>query len=526
MAEWWKGAVIYQVYPRSFQDSNQDGIGDLPGIMSRLDHIASLGVDAIWISPFYQSPMHDFGYDVSDFCAIDPIFGDMADFDNLIAAAHKNGLKVILDQVYSHCSIEHDWFQESRQSRQNPKADWFVWADPKADGSPPNNWQSLFTGPAWTWDARRGQYYLHNFLKEQPDLNIHNPEVQNALLEVARFWLDKGVDGFRLDAANFYMHDLKLRDNPPAHIAGSKRTYEFQNHIYNRSQPENMVFIERLRALLDEYDNRCAIAEIGDRHSIDEVVSYCEGNKRLHSAYSFVFIENHNLSPAFVKTAIEDWQENAKDACPAWTFSNHDSIRAPSRWNEKDDARFAKVLNALLLSLNGSVFIYQGEELGLPQAQLDFEDLKDPEAIANWPETLGRDGGRTPMPWHQDAKNGGFSKTTPWLPLDKRHLELSVDTQRADARSTLNLTKKLIGLRQAHEALHIGHLHFIHQDDQCIAFLRQHEDERILCLFNLSDKQAPINIDGFEDAAPLFTIGDSENGNSLAPYGAFIGLID
>jgi len=526
MAEWWKGAVIYQIYPRSFQDSNQDGIGDLPGIISQLDYVADLGVDAIWISPFFKSPMHDFGYDVADFCSVDPIFGTMHDFDALIKAAHQKGIKVILDQVYSHCSIEHAWFQESRQSRDNDKADWFVWADPKPDGSPPNNWQSLFAGPAWTWDARRGQYYLHNFLEQQPDLNIHNTEVQNALLGAARFWLDKGVDGFRLDAANFYMHDQQLRDNPPSDIPAPKRTYEFQSHIHNRSQPENMVFIEKIRALLDQYEDRCAIAEIGDRHSIDEVVSYCENDNRLHSAYSFVFIENHDLSPSFVESAIEDWREKAAGAWPAWTFSNHDSVRAPSRWRDDYDIRFAKVLNALLLSLNGSVFLYQGEELGLPQADLAFEDLRDPEAIANWPETLGRDGGRTPIPWSKDERHGGFSEEHPWLPVDHKHLALAVDQQKDDAHSVLNLTKALIHLRQENEALRMGELNFIHRDEQSIGFIRQIDEERILCLFNLSDKPAPIAIKERDDATPYFTIGEHAPGDMLPAFGAFIGKIN
>ncbi len=249
---WWRGAAIYQIYPRSFADSNGDGIGDLPGITQKLDYVASLGVDAIWLSPFFTSPMRDFGYDVADYCDVDPVFGTLADFDMLVERAHALGLKLIIDQVYSHSSDQHRWFRESRSSQTNPKADWYVWADAKADGSPPNNWQSVFGGPAWTWDARRGQYYLHNFLSEQPDLNLHNPAVQDALLDVARFWLDRGVDGFRIDAINFAMHDPQLRDNPPA-PEGDKRTrsFDYQQHIYNQSHPDIVKFIERLRGVTD-----------------------------------------------------------------------------------------------------------------------------------------------------------------------------------------------------------------------------------------------------------------------------------
>ena len=265
IAPWWRGAAIYQIYPRSFADANGDGVGDLPGITAKLDYVASLGVDAIWISPFYTSPMKDFGYDVADYCGVDPIFGTLADFDALVVRAHQLGLKVTIDQVYSHTSDLHAWFAGSRQNRTNPKADWYVWADAKADGSPPTNWQSVFGGPAWTWDARRGQYYLHNFLSSQPQLNVHLPAVQDALLGVARFWLDRGVDGFRIDALNFAMHDPLLRDNPPAPLSDNPRTrpFDFQLHLHNQSHPDIPVFVERIRALTDEYEAIFTVAEVG-----------------------------------------------------------------------------------------------------------------------------------------------------------------------------------------------------------------------------------------------------------------------
>ncbi|RMF42813.1 MAG: alpha-glucosidase, partial [Deltaproteobacteria bacterium] len=284
MNEWWKGAVIYQIYPRSFFDSNNDGVGDLPGIVDKLDYVARLGVDGIWLSPFFTSPMRDFGYDVADYRSVDPVFGTLADFDTLLARAHELGLKVIIDQVYSHTSDRHPWFQQSRASRQGDKADWYVWADAKADGTPPNNWLSMFGGSAWSWDTQRRQYYLHNFLAEQPDLNFHNPAVQDAILDVARFWLDRGVDGFRLDVANYYFHDSALRDNPPTGTRNHARPYHFQQQIHNRSRPETLDFVARLRAVLDRYDGRMTVAEIASASPIARSIEYTQGRGRLHTA--------------------------------------------------------------------------------------------------------------------------------------------------------------------------------------------------------------------------------------------------
>ncbi|MCA8934388.1 MAG: alpha-glucosidase, partial [Rhodospirillaceae bacterium] len=281
MNEWWRGAVIYQIYPRSFQDSDGDGIGDLPGIIDRLEHIAELGADAIWISPFFRSPMKDFGYDIAGYTEIDPMFGTLEDYDRLIATAHELGLKVVIDQVYSHSSDLCPWFEESRQARTGPKADWYVWADPKPDGTPPNNWLSVFGGPAWDWEPRRRQYYLHNFLAEQPDLNLLNPVVQDAVLDVARFWLDRGTDGFRLDVVNFYAHDAELRDNPPRPHPDPVKPYWLQRPLYNRSRPETFPVIERLRGVLDEYDARMLVGEIASEKPLEDLVEYTDGVKRL-----------------------------------------------------------------------------------------------------------------------------------------------------------------------------------------------------------------------------------------------------
>jgi alpha-glucosidase len=488
---WWRGAAIYQIYPRSFADSNGDGIGDLAGITAHLDHVASLGVDAIWLSPFFASPMKDFGYDVSDYCNVDPVFGTLGDFDRLIARAHALGLKVIIDQIYSHTSNQHPWFLESRADRANAKADWYVWADAKHDGTPPSNWQSVFGGPAWQWDARRRQYYLHNFLIEQPDLNVHNPAVQDALLGCARFWLDRGVDGFRLDAINFSMHDPLLRDNPPAPADGKPRTRscDFQIPLHSRSHSDIPQFLERIRALTDRYADRFTVAEVGGADVEPTMLLYTQGTRRLHSAYSFNFLYADVLTPALVRSAVEAWPDLHDIGWPSWAFSNHDAPRAISRWAKPEDrAAFARLAMLLLISLRGNVFLYQGEELGLPQAHIDFEDLKDPEAIANWPLTLGRDGARTPMAWKAGAPHAGFSAAKPWLPVPADHLALAVDRQEGDSTSQLALTRRLIDLRKRTDALRTGTMRVIEASKVLLAFERKSADQHLLCAFNLGSE--------------------------------------
>ena len=429
-APWWRGAAIYQIYPRSFADANGDGIGDLPGITSRLEYVAGLGVDAIWVSPFYASPMADFGYDIADFCAVDPIFGTLADFDALVARASGLGLKVVIDQVYAHTSDRHPWFAESRGNRENPRADWYVWADPKPDGSPPSNWQSVFGGPAWRWDARRGQYYMHNFLAEQPQLNLHNPAVRQALLDVARFWLDRGVAGFRLDALNFAMHDPLLRDNPPAPLDGRLRTrpFDFQQHLHNQSHPDIVNFIEQLQSVVADYSGTFTLAEVGGPNPAREMKAFTQGKQRLDSAYGFDFLYAAELTPALVARALEAWPHEPESGWPSWAFENHDAPRALSRWSPAGDIdAFARTKAMLLLSLRGNPILFQGEELGLEQDEVPFASLRDPEAIANWPLTLSRDGARTPLPWRAGEPGGGFTTGTPWLPLSAENLARAVD---------------------------------------------------------------------------------------------------
>jgi alpha-glucosidase len=515
--EWWRGAAIYQIYPRSFADTNGDGVGDLPGITAYLDHVVSLGVDAIWLSPFFTSPMRDFGYDVADYCDVDPVFGTLADFDALVERAHALKLKVIIDQVYSHSSNQHAWFQESRSSRDNAKADWYVWADAKPDGSPPNNWQSVFGGPAWTWDARRCQYYLHNFLPEQPDLNVHNRAVQDALLDVARFWLGRDVDGFRIDAINFAMHDPELHDNPPARDGGKRtRPFDFQQHIYNQSHPDIVKFLERLRSVTESCGGRFTLAEVGGDQPLDEMQAFTVGDGRLNSAYGFDFLYADALTPELVARAMEDWPESA--GWPTWAFENHDAPRAISRWvDEAHRDAFARLKMLLLCSLRGSIILYQGEELGLPQVDVPFDQLQDPEAIANWPQTLSRDGARTPMPWNADAPNLGFSSGSPWLPLGKAHRTLAVDRQQAGTNSLLSFTRKCLALRKAHPAIHHGRITLVEAGPQMLVFDRANGGETLRCSFNLSNAHAPFQPSG----TCLIRTGDVD-GDALGSYAALI----
>ena len=490
---WWKGAVIYQIYPRSFCDSNGDGIGDLNGITQRLDHVAKLGADAIWISPFFTSPMRDFGYDIADYCDVDPVFGTLADFDALVARAHSLGLKVTIDQVYAHTSDLHDWFAKSRASRSSDKADWYVWADPKADGTPPNNWQSVFGGPAWTWDARRGQYYMHQFLSSQPQLNVHNRAVQDALLGAMRFWLDRGVDGFRLDALNHSMHDPELRDNPPAPDDGTLRTrpFDFQIKKYSQSHAGVADFVARIRRLCDEYGAIFTVAEVGGALAEAEMKAYTAGETHLNSAYGFNFLYAGALTPALVKDTVERWPDEPGMGWPSWAFENHDAPRALSRWcAPQDRAAFGRMKAMLLVALRGNAILYQGEELGITQVDIPFDKLQDPEAIANWPLTLSRDGARTPLPWEAGAAQAGFSSADPWLPVGEENRARAVDAQEADAGSLLHHSRAMLALRKAHPALKTGSLDIMIADDRRLLFRRRANGQSLLCLFNLSPEAA------------------------------------
>ncbi|MET3600614.1 alpha-glucosidase family protein [Martelella mangrovi] len=507
-ADWWRGGVIYQIYPRSFQDTTGDGIGDLPGITRRLGYVAELGVNAIWLSPFFKSPMADMGYDVSNYRDVDPMFGTLDDFRALVAEAHRLGLKVIIDQVLSHTSDQHDWFKESRKSKDNNKADWFVWADAKPDGTAPNNWLSIFGGPAWEWDGTRKQYYMHNFLASQPDLNFHCKAVQDALLETVRFWLELGVDGFRLDTVNYYFCDEKLRDNPavdgklgPVGLdAPDVNPYGFQQHIYDKTRPENIGFLQRFRALLDEYDQRTSVGEVGDgARSLKTVAAYTSGNDKLHMCYTFDFL-GPNFSPAHIRECVENYFATVKDGWVCWAFSNHDVDRHVSRFAKTEAERepVARLAISVLATLRGSVCLYQGEELGLPQAEIAFEDLRDPYGIRFWPSFKGRDGCRTPMPWSNVAPHAGFTTADkPWLPVPPEHLPLSVFEQAPEPDTVYNHYRAVLSFRGEHDVLFDGDITFIDSDnDDVLMFTREKNGKTLLFVYNFADtpQSVPLQV--------------------------------
>ncbi len=497
-ADWWRGAVIYQIYPRSYQDSNGDGIGDLAGIVERLDYIASLGVDAIWISPFFTSPMKDFGYDVSNYCDVDPMFGTLADFDAVIAKAHDLNIKIMIDLVLSHTSDQHPWFVES-QTGQGDKADWYVWADAKPDGSPPNNWLSIFGGPAWHWHGGRMQYYLHNFLVSQPDLNFHNPAVQDAVLGVERFWLERGVDGFRLDTINFYFADKQLRDNPALPperrnntIAPAVNPYNWQEHTYSKNQPENLDFLKRFGAVMAEY-GAAAVGEVGDaQHGLEIMADYTAGGDKVQMCYPFEMLQPARLTAGSLGETFARLNDRAPDAWPCGAFSNHDVVRHITRWDLPDAG--ARAYTTLLMCLRGSVCLYQGEELGLPEADVAYEDIQDPYGIEFWPEFKGRDGCRTPMVWEKSNDTGGFSDGNSWLPVDPTHLPRAVAAQQDDASSMLNHYRAAIALRRDNPVLAKGEMGDLTITGNLATFTRHLGDVQVFCAVNLGDTDVSVDL--------------------------------
>ncbi|WP_425039062.1 alpha-glucosidase [Primorskyibacter sp. S187A] len=532
--DWWRGAVIYQIYPRSYQDSNGDGIGDLLGIVQRLPHIASLGVDAIWISPFFRSPMKDFGYDVSDYCDVDPMFGTLADFDALVAGARQLGIRIMIDLVLSHTSDQHAWFAESRKDRTNDKADWYVWADPKPDGTPPNNWLSIFGGSAWQWDTRREQYFLHNFLASQPDLNFHNEDVQQALLDVTRFWLDRGVDGFRLDTINFYFADKELRDNPAlapekrnSTIAPSVNPYNHQEHLYSKNQPENLAFLQRFRALLDEYPGSTAVGEVGDaQRGLEILGEYTSGGDKVHMCYAFEFLEKNPLTAQKIVDVFNRVDRVAPDGWACWAYSNHDVERHASRWGLPDAAQ--RLYTTMMMCLRGSACLYQGEEFGYGEADVAFEDLQDPYGIEFWPEYKGRDGCRTPIVWEASNQNGGFSEGRPWLPVGHEHLHRAAAAQEDDPSSIVHHYRRAIAFRSAHDALSKGEINDLQATGPVLHFTRRHGGETIFCAFNLSDDAYTLDMaagNWVQIAAELGSIGPGPDGKlHLGPWAPALAL--
>ena len=536
--EWWRGGVIYQIYPRSFKDTNGDGIGDIKGITEKLPYVASLGVDAIWISPFMASPQKDFGYDVSDYCAVDPMFGTMDDFKVMLKTAHDLNIKIIIDLIYSHTSDQHPWFQESRKTRDNPKADWYVWADPKPDGTPPTNWLSVFGGSSWQYDSWRGQYYLHNFLREQPDLNFHNPDVQQALLDATKFWLDLGVDGLRLDAINFAVHDKQLRDNPPRLMSEQGKAtqldfldpYSMQWHKFDKSQPEMLEFLKKVRALLNQYPNTMALGEVGDDDEIGRAIEYSSGGDKLHTCYNFSLCGANPNNVSAIREAVEVFHARAKDsAWPAWAFSNHDLIRAVSRWSGgkfQTDPKIAKLLIALITSFRGSPFIYQGEELGLPDTQVAFDDIQDPWGKYLYPKWQGRDGCRTPMPWGGNNPMMGFSEegSKPWLPVNPNYNDLTPEKQERDPYSTLSFTRAFLKWRKENPVMIEGDISFFETNiSGVIGFIRGSDGaQKRTCMFNMTDRPQELKISGELVFEWKDVTGTIENGIAKFPSFSFV----
>ena len=531
-ADWWRAATIYQIYPRSFYDTNGDGIGDLPGITAKLDYIAGLGVDIVWISPFFTSPMKDFGYDVADYCDVDPIFGTLADFEELVQRAHALGLKIMIDQVLSHTAESHPWFVESRSSRDNPKADWYVWSDPCPDGTPPNNWLSIFGGSSWQWDSRRRQYYLHNFLTSQPDMNFHQPAVQQAHLDNMRFWLERGVDGFRLDACIFHFHDQQLRSNPPAAKRNSVSVsevnpYGMQSHIYDNTRPENVAFMARVRTLLNEFD-AVSIGEIGSDDALGVMAQYTGGGDKLHMAYSFNLLTAER-SARHIRTQVEEFEAHVAGGWASWSVGNHDVARVMTRWGGATaTADFAKVILAMQLSLKGTPCLYQGDELGLTEAELPYEALRDPVGVTFWPEFKGRDGCRTPMPWQATLPHAGFSSGTPWLPVPAEHAVCAVDAELHDSGSVLHFARNILAWRKTVPQLLRGEIAFFDAPEPVLAFRRDLAGApSVLAAFNLGAEAVTFNWPQSADCNTL--LGHGLNGSAqtamvtLPAFGAWYG---
>ncbi len=546
--QWWKNAVIYQISPWSFKDTIENGKGDLEGIIEKLDYIASLGVDAIWLTPIFQSPMNDLAYDITDMRKIDPMFGTLEDFERLLNLSHALGMKVMIDQVWNHTSDQHPWFQESKKSRDNPKADWYVWADPKEDGSPPNNWLSAFMGEsAWQWSGERQQFYFYNFLPSQPDLNWHNPDVVDALMKRAKFWLELGVDGFRIDAPNFFLHDAKLRDNPsrpddaplPDGVAPDNPIVR-QLFKYNFCREETLKALKPIRELVDQYPGVITLAEVTFCEDSIVLSSQHVGRDKLHMAYNSALLVDEPMSAKLMRDTLNKVQHYFSDGGNCWIVGNHDYGRLKSCWTGKDvngnpyPDEFYHAIAAMLLSLPGAFCLYQGDELGLPEAwipeDIPPEEIKDPFGKALYPEVPGRDGSRTPMPWKSYAANAGFTiAQRAWLPVPESHLELAVNIQEPDPNSLLNTWRRLMHWRQDQPALISGmtNAKVLDTDEPLFAFIRESEEQRLLCIFNLGDTPEQYDLSAYPDCKEVkgsgFTSDRSGDMLKIPAYGVFFG---
>ncbi len=486
---WWKNGIIYQVYPRSFQDTNGDGIGDLTGIIQHLDYLQELGVDAIWMSPINPSPDVDFGYDVSDYHTIDSKFGNLQDFERLLQEAHKRGLHIIMDLVLSHSSDQHRWFQESRKSKDNPYHDWYIWRDPAPGGGMPNNWASIFGGDAWEFDESRGQYYYHMFNKHQPDLNWRNPEVRSAMLDVFRYWLDKGVDGFRLDVFNNYYQDALFRDNPKSKgfsVRKVLRKFDAYDHVYDTNQPEMMGVVEDIRKIMDSYPERYVV---GETFLVDTVTARTYiGANGLHAGFDYAFCNAPFNARAYGKE-IQYWDAlHGDEDWPNYFFNNHDTPRSTTRFAKGEGDAIPKLLLAMQLTVRGTPYLYYGEEIGMRDITLTRSQIQDPVGKQYWPFNKGRDGCRSPMQWNA-KHNAGFTTGEPWLPLNKDYTVRNVEAQASSPASILSFYKELIQLRRSHPALNAGKLVMVQVDNEdLLVYQRQAGDEKMLIVLNFSNQ--------------------------------------
>jgi alpha-glucosidase len=485
---WWKHGVIYQIYPRSFYDSNGDGVGDIAGIIEKLDYLSDLGVDGIWLSPINTSPMFDFGYDVSDYRGIDPVFGTQRDFDTFIEAAHRRGIRVILDLVMNHTSHLHPWFKESRSSRDNPKRDWYIWHEGRKGGYP-NNWMAFFGGRAWEWDEKTRQYYLHSFLREQPDVNWRNRDFRMAMFDEIRFWLDRGVDGFRLDVVNMFVKDDRFRSNPFA-IGAYPRPYDLQRHVYDRDRPELHEILRDFRGLLDSYDERMSVGEVVVENGGNPALAAgCLGaaGDELHLSFDFSLLNQKWSAPGFMK-CIRAWEAVVPEAAwPCNVLNNHDQPRSRSRHGGGTDAPArAKLVAAMLLTLRGTPFLYYGEEIGMSDGKIPRAELQDPVGKRYWPFHPGRDPERTPMQWSAEP-NAGFTSGSPWLRVNRDYSRVNVERQTGDAGSVLEFYRRLIALRKSRPALNRGSWEAAGDaKNDVLCYTRTHGEEKMLVMLNFA----------------------------------------
>ncbi|MCW7457561.1 alpha-glucosidase [Leptospira bandrabouensis] len=496
---WWKEAVIYQIYPRSFQDSNGDGIGDLEGIIQRLDYLAgskdSLGIDAIWLSPVYPSPMFDFGYDISNYEEIDPVYGDIQTFKRLLKEAHKRGIRIIMDLVVNHTSHLHPWFIESRSSVNSPKRDWYIWKEPNHNG-PPNNWLGAFGGSGWEYDKRTGEYYFHSFLKEQPDLNWRNPDVEDAIFRMMKYWLDMGVDGFRLDVVNLYVKDEFLRNNASYFMKGP-RPYDKQVHAYDRDRPEMHGILRRMRKLLDSYDEkRMFVGEIMQDFPGNVLLpaTYCGRNDELHLAFNFMFLFSPWKAERFYQIVKDFESALGEDNWPNYTLSNHDFPRHITRYEKGADTNArAKLAACMMLTLRGTPFLYYGEEIGMKRQKVSYNKIQDPVGKRYWPFHPGRDPERIPMPW-DGSESTGFTTGKAWLPLYEEKNIVNVEKQKEDPNSLFFTYKKLIQIRKDRKSLRKGKLKILLSADKQVLYYRRRDGKEETYVFlNFSSKPVSVS---------------------------------